>query len=153
MHVVSHQFQEWNSRIWILEMKNTTSSSSPSFRDSETSGSGIFEWHSLSSFFFSHATCLQSPAAYNFTLCNFLHLSGFLSKEERGPKNGRTIKALDVGLAAEMWRGFHVLSVALLDPRLSAPLLHSCIYSWGLSQATASSAVSSGLVLPVDLNS
>lgn len=104
-------------------------------------------------FFFSHATCLHSPAAYNFTLCNFLHLSGFLSKEERGPKNGRTIKALDVGLAAEMWRGFHVLSVALLDPRLSAPLLHSCIYSWGLSQATASSAVSSGLVLPVDLNS
>lgn len=79
-------------------------------------------------FFCSHAVCLHSPAAYNFTLCNFLHLSGFLSKEERGPKNGRTIKALDVGVAAEMWRGFHVLSAALLDLRLSAPLLHSAVF-------------------------
>ncbi len=124
-----HKFQEQNFRIefwksWILLVAPPTHSGMLWLP-------GAAFLSSLSFFF--HATCLHSPAVFNFTLCNFLHLSGFLSKEERGPKNGRTIKALDFGVAAEMWRGLSCSQPCAIRPAaLCSAAAQRCIYSWGL---------------------
>lgn len=104
-------------------------------------------------FFCSHAVCLHSPAAYNFTLCNFLHLSGFLSKEEGGPKKWPHYKSDWRRVCCGDVRRLSCSQRCTIRPAaLCSASAQCCIYSWGLSQATASSALSSGLVLAVDLN-